>query len=166
MTFNPVIKGETYDKYLKEQQQAVWYYGLSDYGKYLTTPQNITLINMKLISLIEEKYGIKYPLQNSQDIREDIIRLYLGEKQEFERLWPSLTKEELTKEMAKFNTRVVNRLMLYVGMEIERKNALMKRWDFKNRLPKVKRAQNGQISFYDSGVMEVMGRKHLTHLKR
>ena len=82
----PKDDGSAYYKTSREQQQAVWYFGLSEYGKYLTSPNNITLINMKLISLIEEKYGLKYPLQNSQDIRDDVIRLYLGEKQEFESL--------------------------------------------------------------------------------
>jgi len=165
MAFKPEIKDDyLYQQHKAEQQQALWYYGLGEYGKFLTSPKNVNLVNTKLIDLIEDQHEISIPLQDTQDIREDIMRLYLDNKAEIELDWVKLGKEELENEIIKFNMRVVGRLMTYIELDIYRKKEWVRKWNFEKRVPKVKRATDGAIIFYEEMHPEVMGRKVKTHL--
>ena len=147
-----------------EQQSALWYYGLDKFGKFLTSPVNVNLINMKLVDLIKDQYDLEIPFQDTKDIREDIIRLYLDNKAEIELEWKKLEVNEQENEIIKFNMKVVNRLLFYLDLYFKKKENLLKKWDSKKRVPRTKKATGGDVVFFEDMHPEVMGRRHRTDL--
>ena len=160
--FEPDTSSATYQYRKREQDQSKFYYGLAKVGKFLVSSENINLINRKLIILTKELFDVDIVPQRIEDIRTEIIHNYIARKRNLED--ETLTRENLRKIIVEFNLMVVRKLASYLGMMFERKKDIEDSWDFQSRQPKVNRAKDGEVIFYEDMMPEVRGKRHLTRL--